>query len=631
MAILVAEAANRIARRMRSMRSTFMRRLAGTATVLIAGTAMALAAPAAQAAPRAATGYTPPSGVTDPCPPTAPGDAGCAALTSKSAASSADRAAARPAAATSTPPAGYSPANLQQAYDSQPTADGSGQTVAVVTAYNDPDAASDLAAYRTQYGLTACTVANGCFKQVSQTGSTTSLPGTSAGWTVPAAQSIDMISAICPNCHILLVEANSSGISDLGTAENEAVTLGAKFIDNDWVIPEAQLGTAETSYDSEYFDHPGVAITAPAGDSGYGVINYPAASPYVIAVGGTTLTADSSVLPRGYTETAWTGTSSGCSAYEPKPSWQTDTGCADRTLNDTAADADASTPVAYYDIPTEGGWGEGSGATVAAAIIAAAYALVGTPASGTSPASLLYANTGNLNDITSGSDGTCAVSYLCTAGTGYDGPTGNGTPSPAFFPPGTSAPVLYYPATSSLETFATSSSGNLGEEHYKAGVGWSGWLNLGGSITGKPAAIVDAITGNLEVYATGTNHQLEEISYSPTTGWTSGWQSLGGSITGSPAVINDPITGNLEVYATGTNGQLEEIWYSPTGHWDPGGWQTHAGSITGSPAVATNWGSNNLEVYAIGADDSFEETWYNLTTHWYSGGWESHGGSFTAV
>jgi hypothetical protein len=426
------------------MRSTFMRRLAGTAAVLIAGTAAVLAAPAAQAAPRAATGYTPPSGVIDPCPQAAPGKASCAALTSKPA----DKATARPTAA-STSPAGYSPANLQQAYDFQGARSGSGQTVAVVTANNDPDAASDLAAYRTEYGLAPCTVANGCFKQVSQTGSTTSLPGTSAGSDVAAALSIDMISAICPNCHILLVEANSTAITDLGTAENEAVTLGAKFIDNDWVILEDELGGAavEAGYDSEYFDHPGVAITAPAGDDGYGVINYPAASPYVTAVGGTTLTADASAA-RGYTETAWTDTSSGCSAYEPKPSWQTDTGCANRTLNDLAADADPNTPVAYYDTPTIGGWGEGSGTTVAAAIVAAAYALAGTPASGTNPSSYPYLYPGDafgsyttpgnaygypsgLNNITSGSDGTCAVSYLCTAGAGYNGPTGLGSPNTA--------------------------------------------------------------------------------------------------------------------------------------------------------------------------------------------------------
>ncbi|MGH3169915.1 MAG: ricin-type beta-trefoil lectin domain protein, partial [Trebonia sp.] len=382
----------------------------------------------------------PPSGIIDPCPATAPGTAACAALT----AAPADRsevsgAAARTGeAAAAVTPVGYSPANLQQAYEFQSATSGSGQTVAVVTPYNDPDAASDLAAYRNQYGLAACNVTNGCFKQVSQTGSTTALPGTAAGWNVPVSESLDMISAICPNCHILMVEASSSAVTDLGTAENEAVTLGAKFIDNDWDTTENSI---ETGWDTSYFDHPGVAITAPAGDNGYGT-SYPAASPYVTAVGGTTLTADSTA-PRGYSETAWSGSGAGCSPYEPKPSWQTDTGCTDRVMNDLAADADPHPPVAYYDTLTEGGWGEGSGTTVAAAIIAAAYALAGTPASGTNPASYPYDYPGGdyttpgnaypysdgISNITSGSDGVCSVSYLCTAGSGYSGPTGLGSPA----------------------------------------------------------------------------------------------------------------------------------------------------------------------------------------------------------
>jgi hypothetical protein len=426
------------------MRAIFTRRLAvlaviAASTVTVAGTA-AQAAPRTAAVTAASSGYTPPSGVIDPCPPAAAGDAGCAALISEPTASSAARSAA--VAASAATPAGYSPADLRAAYDLQTGYAGSLQTVAVVTAWNYADAASDLAAYRSEYGLAPCTVANKCFEQVSQTGSTTDLPATSAGWDAPVAESLDMISAICPNCHILLVEASSSGISDLATAENEAVTLGAKFVDNDWVDPEADIGSEETTYDTDAFDHPGVAITAPAGDDGYGVINYPAASQYVTAVGGTTLTTDSST-PRGYTEAAWAGSSSGCSAYEPKPSWQTDTGCADRTLNDVAADADPDTPVAYYDTPSEAGWGTASGTVAAAAIIAATYALAGTPSAGTYPAEYPYEHPGGdyttpgnsypyidgLYNITSGSDGTCSVSYECTAGDGYNGPTGLGSPA----------------------------------------------------------------------------------------------------------------------------------------------------------------------------------------------------------
>ena len=420
------------------------RRLTGAAVATAATIILALSGAAAQAAPLAApvaSAYTPPSGVTDPCPAAAPGIAGCAALTGAPGLEGGGSAKAARTAAASITPAGYSPANLQQAYELQGATSGSGQTVAVVTAYNDTDAASDLAAYRSQYGLAACTVADGCFTQVSQTGSTTSLPSAAAGWNVPVSESLDMISAICPNCHILLVEATSSAVTDLGTAENEAVTLGAKFIDNDWSIPEAEAGSTETSWDTSYFDHPGVVITAPAGDDDYGP-SYPAASQYVTAVGGTTLTAASSA-PRGYTETAWSGTGAGCSAYEPKPSWQADTGCAGRAMNDLAAVADPGTPVAYYDTLSEGGWGEGSGTAVAAAIIAATYALAGTPGSGTYPASYPYEHPGGayttpggaytsvdgLSNITSGSDGICSVTYLCTAGPGYNGPTGLGTPA----------------------------------------------------------------------------------------------------------------------------------------------------------------------------------------------------------
>jgi hypothetical protein len=426
------------------MRTKFTRRLALLAVITVS--AVTVAGTAAQATPRtadvaaASSGYTPPSGVIDPCPPAAPGDAGCAALISEPTATSEARSAAVEAS-TSTP-SGYSPADLRAAYDLQTGYAGSLQTVAVVTAWNYADAASDLAAYRSEYGLTPCTVANNCFEQVSQTGSTTDLPPTAAGWDAPVAESLDMISAVCPNCHILLVEASSGGISDLGTAENEAVSLGAKFVDNDWFIPETQVGSEETTYDTDYFNHPGVAITAPGSDEGYGAISYPAASQYVTAVGGTTLTADTSTA-RGYVETAWAGSSSGCSAYEPKPSWQTDTGCADRSLNDIAADADPNTPVAYYDTPTEAGWGTGSGTVVAAAIIAATYALAGTPAAGTYPAEYPYEYPGGdyttpgnaypyidgLYNITSGSDGTCSVSYECTAGDGYNGPTGLGSPA----------------------------------------------------------------------------------------------------------------------------------------------------------------------------------------------------------
>jgi hypothetical protein len=443
------------------MHRSLKRRLAGTAVaaagLLVAG--LAGPAQAASQAPSAAhayaatatSHYAPPAGIASPCAATTSSAASCAVLTGTPAKTAVGAAAGRSAAAGTTTITGYTPTDLQAAYEVQGgfpgSAAGSGETVAVVTAYDDPDAASDLATYRSEYGLLPCTVADRCFEKVSETGSTTDLPPSSSGWTPAASESMDMISALCPNCHILLVEANSPSIDDLGTAVNEAVTLGAQFVDNDWYKSEASIGSAETTYDSEYFDHPGVAITAPAGDGGYGV-NYPAASPYVIAVGGTTLTADSSSIPSGYTQTAWTGSGSGCSAYEPKPSWQTDTsGCAGRTVNDLAADADPDTPVAYYDTPTEGGWAAdgGGGTAVAAAIVAALYAMAGPPAANTWPAQYPYEHPGGsyttpgnaypyidgLDNITAETGGvteTCSPAYLCNAGDGYNGPTGLGAP-----------------------------------------------------------------------------------------------------------------------------------------------------------------------------------------------------------
>ncbi|WP_055495086.1 putative Ig domain-containing protein [Streptomyces sp. TP-A0356] len=333
----------------------------------------------------------------------------------------------RLAAAVAAAPSGLSPANLHSAYN-LPSSGGSGLTVAVVDAYNDPNAESDLATYRSTYGLSACTKANGCFKQVSQTGSTTSLPTNDTGWAGEEALDLDMVSAVCPNCNIILVEANSATDTDLGTAENEAVALGAKFVSNSWGGPES---SAQTGEDTQYFKHPGVAITVSSGDSGYGA-EYPATSQYVTAVGGTALTTSSN--SRGWSESVWhtsstEGTGSGCSAYDPKPSWQTDTGCSRRMEADVSAVADPATGVAVYDTFGGTGWAVYGGTSASAPIIAGVYALAGTPGSSDYPAKYPYTHTSNLYDVTSGSNGSCSPSYFCTAGTGYDGPTGWGTPN----------------------------------------------------------------------------------------------------------------------------------------------------------------------------------------------------------
>jgi subtilase family serine protease len=357
----------------------------------------------------------------------------------------------RPAAAATTP-SGYGPTDLHSAYN-LPTTGGSGQTVGIVDAFNDPTAAADLAVYRSTYGLPACTVASGCFRQVGETGTST-LPTTDTGWAQEESLDLDMVSAICPGCKILLVEATSASDADLATSVDEAATLGATEISNSYGGSEASSETAENAD----YTHPGVAITASAGDSGYGV-EFPAASPSVTAVGGTTLNTASNA--RGWTETVWgsstgggllgalgtsatEGTGSGCSAYEAKPVWQKDTGCAKRTVADVSAVADPNTGVAVYDSTADStgdvGWMEFGGTSVSSPIIASVYALAGGVSTSVSGAQLAYSHASSLNDVTSGTNGSCdggvlglggssANAYLCTGEVGYDGPTGLGTPN----------------------------------------------------------------------------------------------------------------------------------------------------------------------------------------------------------
>jgi subtilase family serine protease len=259
---------------------------------------------------------------------------------------------------------------------------------------------------------------------VNQNGQASPLPKNSgtSGWATEESLDIDMVSAICPNCHIIAVEASSQTVKSLGTADDAAVSLGADFVSNSWGVSES---SGETAND-HYFNHAGVAVVASAGDSGYGTI-FPATSQYVTSAGGTTL-KKAAGTSRGWTETVWNGTGSGCSKYEAKPSWQTDSGCAKRTDNDVAADANPNTGAAIYDTYDQNGWLEVGGTSESSPILASVFALAGTPTAGTYPSSYPYARTSSLFDITGGSDGSCSPSYLCKAGTGYDGPTGWGAP-----------------------------------------------------------------------------------------------------------------------------------------------------------------------------------------------------------
>jgi subtilase family serine protease len=327
-------------------------------------------------------------------------------------------------------PSGYGPGELQSAYNLtwDSANNGAGSTVAIIDAYDDPNAESDLAVYRSKFSLPACTTANGCFKKVDQNGRT-HYPRSNGGWAQEISLDLDMVSAICPNCHILLVEASSASMSNLGTAVNTAAAWpGVVAISNSYGGSESSYDTSV--YDPDYFNHPGVAITASTGDGGYGV-EYPAASPNVIAVGGTSLKAAST--SRGWSETAWSGAGSGCSTNEPKPSWQdsASTSCGNRAVADVSADADPNTGVAVYDSYSYqgySGWLVFGGTSVASPIIASVYALAGNAATAGS-GSYLYDHASSLFDVTSGNNGSCGGSVLCTAGTGWDGPTGLGTPN----------------------------------------------------------------------------------------------------------------------------------------------------------------------------------------------------------
>lgn len=318
-------------------------------------------------------------------------------------------------------PTGYSPTQLQTAYGLPSSSAGAGQTIGIVDAYDDPKIESDLAVYSTQFGLPACTTANGCFKKVNQTGGT-KYPRSNSGWALEISLDVEIAHALCPNCKILLVEATSTTFTNLLAAEDYA-RAHATVVSNSWGGGES---SGETSYDT-HFASLGLPTTFSSGDSGYGV-EYPASSQYVTAVGGTTLKLTASNTRSS--ETVWSGAGSGCSAYEPKPSWQKDTGCTHRTVADVAAVADPNTGAAIYDSVSyngQSGWFTVGGTSLASPIIASTYALAGN-GGGTVDGEYPYLHTSSLFDVTSGSNGSCSIAYLCTGKTAYDGPTGLGTP-----------------------------------------------------------------------------------------------------------------------------------------------------------------------------------------------------------
>jgi hypothetical protein len=366
------------------------------------------------------------------------------------------------------PTSGYYPADLQSAYNltsAEAAATGAGPaapTIAIVDAYDDPYAASDLAAYRTSLsratdsatGLTDGTIprlctgspAVGCvtFTKVNQSG-LTSYPRANTGWAEEISLDLDMATAICPDCNITLVEAATSSFSNLQAAVAYAKTLNPAVITNSYGGSESG---AETSDNATYSataasGGSGTAMTAATGDSGYGV-EFPAASPGLTAVGGTSLTYTGTGTGISWSQRVWSGAGAGCSADEPMPSWQknsaySSSGCSGRQVADVSAVADPNTGVAVYDSFREPGWMVFGGTSASTQIVGAIYALAAFGQESPLP-SALYPDsastsatgpTPGLTPVTSGSDGSCGT-YLCDAAhslsSGYNGPAGLGTP-----------------------------------------------------------------------------------------------------------------------------------------------------------------------------------------------------------
>jgi subtilase family serine protease len=512
-------------------------------------------------------------------------------------------------------PTGYGPTDIQSAYDLPAT--GAGETVAIVDAYDDPSAESDLGSYRSQYGLSACTTANGCFKKVNQSGGT-SYPTGNSSWGEEMSLDLDAVSAACPKCGITLVEANDASNADLYAADNEAVTLGAKFVSNSWSGAEY---AGQTSDDSN-FHHPGVLMAFATGDAGYQAgTQYPASSQYTLAVGGTSLSRSSGT--RGWTETVWNtssteGTGSGCSAYEPTPSWQAgiSTGCGKRGEADISADADPNTGLAIYDSYGQGGWLEVGGTSLATPLITSMYALAGTPGSGDNPASYPYAHTSQLNDVTQGSNGSCGGAKVCTAGTGWDGPTGLGTPNG----------VGALTAGSSTGSVGVANPGNQGGT-----VGTAVSLSnsaTGGSApyswtaTGLPAGLaINASSGTVTGTPTTAGSSTVTITAKDSTGatgstsftWTVNGAGGGGTVTVTSPGTQYWFTGYsisaLRVKATDSKGL--GLSFTATGL--PAGLSiSSTGTVTGTPTTA---GTSTVKVTATDTGGGSGSTTFSWTIY----------------
>ena len=327
------------------------------------------------------------------------------------------------------------PARLHAAYSLPTTTPGSsGQTIAIVDAFDDPYAKSDLDFYSQFYGIPvlpdcSATVTTSCFQKVNQAGTTGSWPAYNVGWAEEISLDLDAAHATCQNCKILLVEANSAAMSDIAAAEATAVAMGATVVSNSYGIVEQGLTSADFNLFSPVYAHSGVVIVAASGDAGYGAA-FPADVNTVVAATGTTLSINPSTSAWA-NEKAWNSTGSGCSKFAPAPAWQTAAAGWNRTncgtkrgIGDVAAAGD---PASGLYTRFNGAWYVIGGTSLSAPVIAGIYGLAANSQTSTSPGSVLYASPTGFHDITSGQNGKCKTT-MCSAAAGYDGPSGLGSP-----------------------------------------------------------------------------------------------------------------------------------------------------------------------------------------------------------
>jgi subtilase family serine protease len=327
-------------------------------------------------------------------------------------------------------------------------------TIAIIDAYGYAALESDLAMYRATFGLSACSISNGCLRIVNQAGQASPLPAgppADDDWTIETALDVDMASAMCPNCDLLVIQGDDPTSNGMLIAQNTAAQLGASVISDSWGGPESPPPDDPSSLEV-FFNHPGIATFVAGGDDGFDDQlsangtgpDYPGTSAFVISVGGTHLVKDTSA--RGWHETTWAPVAgnakqgaggSACSLSIAKPAYQTASPCAFKATTDVAAVADPATGLAVYNA-ANGGWLELGGTSAAAPMVAALFAAAGLGAEVSG--AYLATNAANLNDVTTGSNGTCGTdTLLCNAAVGWDGPTGYGTPNAKALAP--AAPV----------------------------------------------------------------------------------------------------------------------------------------------------------------------------------------------